>query len=668
MSLAIGTRLENRYRIDQSVGEGGMGEVYIATDERLQNKVAIKMVLSSQIRNNKIVQEFKKEAKRLSHLSHEAIPQIKDFFIYDNQHCLVMEFIEGDDLGTSLKQSNTPFAWGDVLDWADQILNALTYVHGEGGIHRDIKPSNLILTPRGRVKLLDFGISTGTIGEMTIVDTKTIGAVTTPYASIEQGIKRKEWIDILEIISPSHKAKVEELKNLRSEPTADIFSLGATLYQFLTKKLPSQSNLRAINVWGGKRDTLEHIRILNPRISQEIADVIMIALSLERKERPQTATEMRQMLKKAKANVLNKEIDEQRQKDFDKKIDELNSKWRIEVEETVQNLVFVWENKIDTVRKEKDKLEKKYKTNETQLEKTKNSLETEIAKREYAEFEKNESKAEKLKLNVDLLNLVDEKKSLNYELLTSLNSTKTLRTEKAQLQSQVTEKEKEVTQLAKKNKNLEEKNKNLTIAKNAPSLVGYFWFFCLVATLGVTGYGFRADIGNWISKIKDANTATNTNTNITTNSNLKLPTTPKVVATITPTATPTPEYDIPEIQANVTDFKLFEGKDPEPEKQKRTYGTAFIKSKTRYVWYELNLNFPETSSTKDIEIVEEWYKNEKKINSNKRKIPILVGDTETNLTAGYGSKSYGSYDTGKYVIIIRKDKKVIASQEFSVFK
>src|SRR5213595_1008010 len=160
--LALETVLQSRYRIVRLLGQGGMGAVYEAMDERLDTTVALKETLFSDERLRK---QFEREAKLLAGMHHPALPRVSDHFAEDEDEFLVMQFIPGDDLSQMMARKQGPFPPDQVLTWGDQLLDALDYLHTQEPqiIHRDIKPQNLKLTGRGQIILLDFGLAKGSL-------------------------------------------------------------------------------------------------------------------------------------------------------------------------------------------------------------------------------------------------------------------------------------------------------------------------------------------------------------------------------------------------------------------------------------------------------------------------------------------------------------------------
>ena len=184
--LAPETILQGRYRIVRQLGQGGMGAVYEAMDLRLDTVVALKETLFTEERLRK---QFEREARLLARLHHQALPRVSDHFTESDGQFLVMQYIPGEDLFEMQARRGSAFPQSEVLHWADQLCDALDYLHTQEPqiIHRDIKPQNLKLTARGQIVLLDFGLAKGSGGQMSVVTTSaSIFGYTPNYAPLEQ--------------------------------------------------------------------------------------------------------------------------------------------------------------------------------------------------------------------------------------------------------------------------------------------------------------------------------------------------------------------------------------------------------------------------------------------------------------------------------------------------
>ncbi len=184
--LANNIFLQNRYRIVRQFGQGGMGTVYEAIDERLDTTVALK---ECHFTDERLRKQFEREARLLAKLRHPAMTRVIDHFSEGDGQFLVMDFIVGEDLWGMLQRNNGAFPSTEVLKWADQLLDALDYIHTQEPsiIHRDIKPQNLKLTAKGQIILLDFGLAKGYAGQISRVTTSgSIFGYTPNYAPLEQ--------------------------------------------------------------------------------------------------------------------------------------------------------------------------------------------------------------------------------------------------------------------------------------------------------------------------------------------------------------------------------------------------------------------------------------------------------------------------------------------------
>ena len=307
--LVIGDYLQNRYRVVAHLGRGGMGTVFEARDERFDISVALKEVtidLSQLPDANKqhgmVGRAFEREAKTLAKLHHEAFPHVIDYFSERGKQFLVMELVQGQDLGSRLYERHGPFGLEEVLNWTHQLLDALDYLHTQDPpiVHRDLKPQNLKLTSRGKIKLLDFGIAKGIDAKSghTTITNQTFVAATLNYSPIEQLLRVLDPT-FREVIIQRYENKIEDLLNQQADARSDLYSLGATLYHFLTGVVPADALKRLLDVWSGKPDPLRPPAQINLQIAEEISAFLLKALEIERERRFASAAEMQKELRMA---------------------------------------------------------------------------------------------------------------------------------------------------------------------------------------------------------------------------------------------------------------------------------------------------------------------------------------------------------------------------------
>lgn len=302
--LTQGEILRNRYKIIRQLGQGGMGAVYEAHDNVFDTSVALKQVtinLSSayDTKAQEMAQiAFEREAKILARVNHENIPHVKDYFTEEDAQFLVMELVDGDDLGKLLMQRKSPFPVATIIEWMDRILDALDYLHSQNPpvIHRDIKPQNLKLTSRKKIKLLDFGIAKGT--ESTTANTvtnQTFIAATLNYSPLEQMLRVLDPT-FLAVITHKYGQKIEDVLEQNADFRSDLFALGATMYHLATNVAPAEAVKRAIDIWDGKGDPLENPAKLNPEISEEFSSFLLKSMEIRREGRFNSAEQMRKAL------------------------------------------------------------------------------------------------------------------------------------------------------------------------------------------------------------------------------------------------------------------------------------------------------------------------------------------------------------------------------------
>ena len=276
------TTLQGRYRIIRQLGQGGMGAVYEAIDERLDTTVALKETLFVDERLRK---QFEREARLLARMHHPALPRVSDHFSEQEGQFLVMQFIAGEDLGEMMKARQGQFPVEQVLTWGDQLLDALDYLHTQEPqiVHRDIKPQNLKLTSRGQIILLDFGLAKGQTAGVSVVTTASIFGYTPNYAPLEQ------------------------IQGLGTDARSDIYALSATLYHLMTGVKPPDALTRAAALVNGEKDPLLPANEVNPAVSPHTAFVLARGMSQNREQRYSSAAAMRAALRDTEGATTNAE-------------------------------------------------------------------------------------------------------------------------------------------------------------------------------------------------------------------------------------------------------------------------------------------------------------------------------------------------------------------------
>ena len=269
MALEPNYLLNNRYKILEVLGQGGMGSVYRATDLSLDVDVAVKDNLFT---TDEYARQFRREAEVLAKLRHANMPRVTDYFEIQNQgQYLVMDYIEGEDLRQRMDRVGI-LPDEDVITIGLAVCEALSYLEARTPpvVHRDIKPGNIKITPTGQIFLVDFGL-VKTLRDSQITETGA-RAMTPGYSPPEQ------------------------YGTARTDQRSDIYSLGATLYAALAGAIPEDSLARAMN-----QETLTPIRKHNPRVSRRLAAAIERSLEVLPENRYQSADDFRQTLLSARS-------------------------------------------------------------------------------------------------------------------------------------------------------------------------------------------------------------------------------------------------------------------------------------------------------------------------------------------------------------------------------
>ncbi len=270
--------IKDRYKINEIIGQGGMGCVYLADDLRLAGRqCALKAVYYDQGLPGDVIQQtreqFEREATILARLDHPNLPKVSDFFSDKESDYLVMDYIPGDDLRTLMLEAKKRGEFLEerkVLSWANQIGDALIYLHSQEPaiLHRDIKPSNIKLTPNGVIKLVDFGLVKILVsGEKTI--TVVHGHGSAYYTPLEQYGGDTGHTD----------------------PRSDVYSFGATLFHLLTNTPPTEARQRFL-----ESETEKLVSKFNKSVSPRTESAIAKAMNIHPDDRLQSVQQFKDYL------------------------------------------------------------------------------------------------------------------------------------------------------------------------------------------------------------------------------------------------------------------------------------------------------------------------------------------------------------------------------------
>ena len=260
----IDTLFDGRYRIERKLGAGGMADVYLAEDQELGRRVAIKILNSRHGNDDQFIERFRREAKNAAALNHPNIVSIYDRGEAEDTYYIAMEFLDGRTL-KELIVGRGAAPINVAIEYARQILSALRFAHRHGIVHRDIKPHNVLVDGEGRVKVTDFGIARAGTSQMT--ETGSI-------------------VGTAQYLSP------EQAKGGEVDPRSDLYSLGVVLYELLTGKTPFDGETPVEIAMKHLSTTPQPPSKLRPDVPRELDMVVMRALAKSPDERYQSADEM----------------------------------------------------------------------------------------------------------------------------------------------------------------------------------------------------------------------------------------------------------------------------------------------------------------------------------------------------------------------------------------
>ena len=263
--LSKGQKINDRYEIVKSIGEGGMANVYLADDKILERKVAVKVLRGDLSADDKFIRRFEREAQSVSNLSHPNIVEVYDVGVEDNQHYIVMEYIEGKTLKQLLKKRES-LTLTEVIDIMTQLTDGMAHAHESYIIHRDIKPQNIMIEDNGLIKITDFGIAMALNATQLTQTNSVMGSV--------------------------HYLPPEQASGKGATIKSDIYSLGILMYELLTGNVPFKGDNAVEIALKHMKDKIPSIRKQDPSIPQSVENILLKAAAKNPRNRYESVREM----------------------------------------------------------------------------------------------------------------------------------------------------------------------------------------------------------------------------------------------------------------------------------------------------------------------------------------------------------------------------------------
>ena len=267
--LSKGQKINNRYEIVKSIGEGGMANVYLANDKILDRKVAVKVLRGDLSSDDKFIRRFQREALSVSNLSHPNIVEVYDVGEEDGEYYIVMEYIEGKTLKQLLKKRES-LTLTEVIDIMTQLTDGISHAHESYIIHRDIKPQNIMIQDDGRIKITDFGIAMALNATQLTQTNSVMGSV--------------------------HYLPPEQASGKGATVKSDIYSMGILMYELLTGTVPFKGDNAVEIALKHMKDKIPSIRKQDPSIPQSVENILLKATAKNPRNRYDTAKEMHEDL------------------------------------------------------------------------------------------------------------------------------------------------------------------------------------------------------------------------------------------------------------------------------------------------------------------------------------------------------------------------------------
>jgi eukaryotic-like serine/threonine-protein kinase len=290
LAIDPGTKI-GPYKVLDSLGKGGMGEVYLARDTRLGRKIALKLLSAEFTKDEERVRRFQQEARAASALNHPNLITIFEIGEVESIHFISTEFIEGETLRQRIAPSRMPTS--EICDIAIQVAGALSAAHAAGITHRDIKPENIMVRPDGVVKVLDFGLAK-------LTESKTPGGSTFDPTAITKKVVDTDPGVVMGTVS---YMSPEQARGLSVDARTDIFSFGVVMYEMIAGRVPFEGASFGDVISGILAKRPQSLARFAPDVPRELERIVSKALAKDRDERYQTSKDMLIDLKRMKQRL-----------------------------------------------------------------------------------------------------------------------------------------------------------------------------------------------------------------------------------------------------------------------------------------------------------------------------------------------------------------------------
>ena len=267
--ITKGQKINDRYEIIRSIGEGGMANVYLGHDIILDRNVAIKVLRGDLSNDEKFVRRFQREALSASSLAHPNIVEMYDVGEDDGTYYIVMEYVEGKTLKQLLKKRGS-LTLSEAIDIMSQLTDGMAHAHNSYIIHRDLKPQNIMIKDDGQIKITDFGIAMALNATQLTQTNSVMGSV--------------------------HYLPPEQASGKGCTIKSDIYSMGIIFYELLSGSLPFRGDNAVEIALKHMKEPLPNLRDENPSIPQSIVNIIKRSTAKNPKNRYDTAREMHEDL------------------------------------------------------------------------------------------------------------------------------------------------------------------------------------------------------------------------------------------------------------------------------------------------------------------------------------------------------------------------------------